>query len=250
MLPPFETFLINLAAVRAAIAAACAEIGRDPAGISILPVTKNQPAEAAAYALRAGLTAVGENRVQEARDKKAASVPGLRWELIGHLQSNKVRHAAAVFDRVQSVDSARLLDLLEAAAAQQGRVLPVLLQVNAGHDPAKFGCDLEQAPALVAHALSLPHLELEGLMTVAPLAADLAVARRTFETLRECRDSLAASLRVALPELSMGMTADLREAVLAGSTQVRIGTALFGARDAAGVANRPAGASTPAGRTA
>ncbi len=227
----FPAFLENLAQVRATIADACREAGRAPETVSLLPVTKNHPPEAAAFVARAGLPAVGENRVQEARDKKAAvSAPGLRWELIGHLQSNKAKLAAAVFDRIQSVDSPRLLDLLDRAAAETHRTLAVLLQVNAGRDPAKSGCTLEEAPSVLEHALRCAHLRVEGLMTIAPLDPSPDTAPRTFEALRRCRDMLAERFHVPLPELSMGMSGDLRAAILAGSTQVRVGTALFGAR--------------------
>jgi PLP dependent protein len=227
----YEGFLDNLTRLRAEIAAACAQAGRNPSTVNVLPVTKNHPPEAVGFVARAGLPAVGENRVQEAHDKKASCTTlALRWELIGHLQSNKVRLAASGFDRIQSVDSVRLLDLLERSTDDLGRVLPILVQVNAGHDQAKFGCDLADAPALVEAALARSHLRLDGLMAIAPLTEDRDVARRTFEALRACRDTLADRFRVPLPELSMGMSDDWRAAVLAGSTQIRIGTALFGAR--------------------
>lgn len=229
---PFAAFLSRLDELRSELAAVCHSAGRDPASVSILPVTKNHPAEAALWVAAAGLPAVGENRVQEARAKKAeAARPGLRWELIGHLQSNKAALAAEVFDRVQSVDSIKLLERLERAAGAIARPLPILVQVNAGRDPAKFGCELEDAPALVEQALACPHLRLDGLMTIAPLDGDLAVARRCFAALRACRDGLASRFGVPLAELSMGMTGDWREAVLEGSTQIRVGTALFGVRD-------------------
>jgi hypothetical protein len=176
---------------------------------------------------------VGENRVQEAREKKlSCSGVGVRWELIGHLQSNKAKIAAGLFDRIQSVDSPGLLDGLDraAAAARPGGRLPVLLQINAGRDPAKHGCELEDAPALLEHALTCYHIVVEGLMTIAPLSDDPDVARRAFEALRECRDALVPRGGVSLAELSMGMSDDWRAAVLAGSTQIRVGSALFGAR--------------------
>lgn len=228
---PLDTFLENLAAVRAAIAEACREAGRGVEAVALLPVTKNHPPEAVRFAAQAGLPAVGENRVQEASEKKAAAgVASLRWELIGHLQSNKARLAAATFDRIQSVDSTKLLDLLDRAATAQGRVLHILLQVNAGRDPAKSGCSLEEAPALLEHALTCGHVHVDGLMTIAPLDPAPDTAARTFDALRLCRDGLAERFGISLPELSMGMSGDLRAAIRAGSTQVRIGTALFGQR--------------------
>lgn len=233
MLISYESFLANLAAVRSAITEACAQSGRDPTEVTLLPVTKNHPADAARYALRAGLAAVGENRVQEARDKKAEFGPGsLRWELIGHLQSNKAGLAASLFDRIQSVDSIKLLQRLDDAAKAKGRTVAILIQVNAGRDPAKHGCELADAPRMVEYALACENLRLDGLMTIAPLDDDPEIARRTFTTLRSCRDDLAEKLGTSLRELSMGMTGDLGEAICAGSTQIRVGTALFGTRDA------------------
>lgn len=223
--------------VRAAIAKACAEIGRMPSEVELLAVTKTHPAAAAEFAARYGLRAVGENRVQEAVEKKPQVKAKIAWELIGHLQSNKARLAAEHFDRVQSVDSEKLLNHLARAAGEFGRVLPVLLQINAGNDPAKFGADLADAPRLLEVALAKSHLRVDGLMTIAPLGTtpdEIAEhAKRTFSNLRTLRDELAARFGTPLRELSMGMTGDLAIAVAAGSTMVRVGTALFGAREPA-----------------
>ncbi len=227
------TFETGLAGVRARIAAACATTGRAPASVRLLPVTKNHPAEAVALALAAGFPAVGENRVQEAVTKQAACAAlgvTARWELIGHLQSNKAKLAARHFDRIQSVESVKLLDLLDREAAAAGRLLPILLQINAGNDPAKFGAEPADAPAILEHALGRRALRVEGLMTIAPLSDEPAVAHRTFANLRAIRDELVARFGVALPELSMGMTADLEAAIAEGSTLLRVGTALFGER--------------------
>ena len=228
-----DTFCTGLANVRERIAAACAAAGRDPATVRLLPVTKNHPAEAVALAAAAGFEAVGENRVQEAISKQAdcaAQNLRIRWELIGHLQSNKAKLAARAFDRVQSVESVKLLDALDREATAAGRILPVLLQINAGNDPAKFGAEPADAPALLEHALGRRALRVEGLMTIAPLSDDPDVARRTFANLRAIRDQLTARFGIALPELSMGMTGDLAAAIAEGSTMLRIGTALFGER--------------------
>jgi PLP dependent protein len=230
MFPDYDAFKSRADALRAQIAAACVRAGRDPATVELLAVTKTHPAAAADYAARYGLRAVGENRVQEAMDKQPHCTAKVQWELIGHLQSNKSKLAAAHFDRVQSVDSEKLLNHLDTASAALGKVLPVLLQINAGRDPAKFGADLEDAPRLLAHALTQKNLRIDGLMTIAPLSGDPAVAERTFATLRELRDTLATQFNVPLRELSMGMSGDLEAAILAGSTQVRIGSALYGSR--------------------
>jgi len=198
--------------------------------VRLLAVTKTHPAAAAEYAARYGLRAVGENRVQEGMEKRAQCTAPLAWELIGHLQSNKAKLAVAHFDRVQSVDSEKLLRVLAQAAEAQSKTLPVLLQINAGNDPAKFGAEPTDAPRLLELALTLPALRVEGLMTIAPLSEDRDVARRTFANLRTIRDALSAQFGVALPELSMGMSGDLAEAIAEGSTLVRVGTALFGQR--------------------
>ena len=233
----YEEFSRRADAVRAQIAAACIRAGRDAREVEQLAVTKTHPAAAADYAACYGLRAVGENRVQEAVEKRPLLAPAsaaLKWELIGHLQSNKAKLAAQHFDRVQSVDSEKLLHHLDRAAAELGKTLPVLLQINAGNDPAKFGADLADAPRLLEAALAKKNLRVDGLMTIAPLGATpaetAAHAARTFANLRTLRDDLAARFDVPLRELSMGMTADLDLAVAAGSTLVRVGTALFGAR--------------------
>lgn len=226
----YETFRQRTDALQQRIAAACAAAGRIPADVLLLPVTKTHPPAAAAYAARYGLGAVGENRVQEGVEKRAQVAAPLRWELIGHLQSNKARLAAAHFDRIQSVDSAKLLTLLDRAAGELGRKLAVLLEVNAGDDPAKFGVAPAAAPALLEFALRLPHLQVDGLMTIAPLSDDPAVARRCFARLRRLRDELSPRFGVPLGELSMGMSGDFEAAIAEGSTQVRVGTALYGTR--------------------
>ena len=231
----YEEFVRRADVVRAQIAAACAAAGRDPATVELLAVTKTHPVAAADYAARYGLRAVGENRVQEAAEKRPrCAAPTLLWELIGHLQSNKAKLAATHFDRVQSVDSEKLLNHLDRAAAELGKSLPVLLQINAGRDPAKFGAELEDAPRLLELALTKKNLRLDGLMTIAPLGATPAEAadhaQRTFNQLRALRDDLAARFQIPLRELSMGMSGDLAPAIAAGSTQVRVGSALYGAR--------------------
>ena len=233
MIPSYESFVRRANAVRDEIDTACQRANRDPASVELLAVTKTHGAWAPAYAARYGLSRVGENRVQEAVEKIPQVDPAassLRWELIGHLQSNKVKIAATHFQRIQSVDSIKLVTRLDRAAADAGRPLAVLLQINAGNDPAKFGADLADAPALLEHALHCKNLRVDGLMTIAPLSDDPAVAERTFANLRVLRDDLRDRFKIPLPELSMGMSGDLAPAIAAGSTQVRIGTALFGSR--------------------
>lgn len=226
----YETFRQRADTLCARIAEACAASGRSPAEVTLLPVTKTHPPAAAEYAARYGFKTVGENRVQEGVEKRPQAPAFLHWELIGHLQSNKARLAVTHFDRIQSVDSEKLLTVLNRAAGDLGKNLPILLQINAGDDPAKFGAEPSDASRLLDTALAQPHLRVDGLMTIAPLSDDPAVARRTFARLRTIRDDLATRAGRPLGELSMGMTGDLEAAVLEGSTLVRIGTALYGPR--------------------
>jgi len=230
MLIPYEEFARRADELRAEIAEACRRAGRSAQEVELMAVTKTQPAAAAEYAARYGLRAVGENRVQEAAEKRPACTLPIAWELIGHLQSNKAKLAVTYFDRVQSVDSEKLLDHLDRAAAAHGKILPVLLQINAGNDPAKFGAEPAGAERLLATALDKKNLRVDGLMTIAPLSPDPAVAQRTFANLRELRDRLSVQQGVSLRELSMGMSGDFADAIAAGSTLVRVGTALLGSR--------------------
>ncbi len=226
----FETFLHNLQEVKAAMAAACERCGREAATVTLLPVTKTHPAEILDYVKRAGFVRAGENRVQEAVEKAQAK-PGMAIELIGHLQTNKVKPAVNYCVRIQSVDSIRLAEKINQAAEVCGKVMPILLQINAGYDPAKFGADVDDADALLECCLKQKQLRVEGLMTIAPLSDDADVAVRTFNNLREIRDRLSMRFSVALPELSMGMSGDMDAAIAAGSTMIRVGTALFGSRE-------------------
>jgi pyridoxal phosphate enzyme (YggS family) len=221
---------MDVAAIRARIAAAAARAGRSAAEVTIVAVTKGHPLERAREAALAGLPDLGENRVQEALAKQAAW-PGapVRWHLIGHLQRNKAKLAAGRFVLIHSLDSVRLADALESAAAAAGIVQDVLVEVNVAREPQKSGVTLEAAPDLVGHAAALGHLKLRGLMAMAPYAADAGVQRRVFRQLRELRDRLA-SAEVDLAILSMGMSGDFEIAVEEGATMVRLGTILFGER--------------------
>jgi len=225
--PEFEK---NADTVIRRIADACASIGRARGEVEVIAVTKSHPPEAIDYASRFGVSAIGENRVQEAADKKPRSHGDVRWEMIGHLQTNKARLAVSTFDRIQSVDRVKLVRALDRFAGEAGKMLPVLLQVNTGDDPRKYGATSGDAPALLEEALSTRNLRVDGFMTIAPFEGGRPAARAAFERLRKLRDDLADSSGRNFPVLSMGMTGDLEEAIEAGSTCVRIGTAFFGAR--------------------
>ncbi len=213
------------------IAEACAQCGRKPTEVKVLAVTKSHPYQAVEYAERYGFEAIGENLVQEASDKKQKINSRLRWEFIGHLQSNKAKLAVATFDRIQSVDRLKILNSLDRLCGESNKTLPILLQINAGEDPAKYGATLEAAKELLESALQCNNLKVEGLMTIAPLSNNRDIAAKCFERLRSLRDSLAIKFGIPLPELSMGMTGDMTQAIKAGSTLIRIGTALYGERE-------------------
>lgn len=224
---------MDVEAVRARIAEAAARAGRSAATVTIVAVTKGWPVERVREVAAAGLAEIGESRVQEALAKQAAWPDGpVHWHLVGHLQRNKVRSAVGRFALIHSLDSIRLADALEKAAAAAGLVQDVLVEVNAAREAQKSGCAPEQAEALVAHAGGLAHLRLRGLMAMAPLTDDEAVIRGTFSGLRELRDRLAITCRLS-PDtwhLSMGMSNDFEIAVEEGATLVRLGTILFGER--------------------
>jgi hypothetical protein len=225
-----EEFKQNLDELKEQLASACSSANRRIDEVQILPVTKNWPVEAVLYAQRAGFSRVGENRVQEALFKQEG-IEGIKWDLIGHLQSNKAKLVAGRFSRVQTVDSSKVLEKLNLALERADEKLGILIQVNTGKDPAKAGILEEHCEALIEQAFSFPNLVVEGLMTIAPYAPnEPLIARDAFSRLRILRDRMSAQFNTPLPELSMGMTGDLEEAVMEGTTMIRVGSALYGQR--------------------
>ncbi len=223
----------QLETVRGRIAAACARSGRDPAGVALLAVSKNQPPEVIRSAADAGLSLFGENRVQEAKSKISQCPGPLRWHLIGHLQSNKCRDAVSLFDMIQSVDSLPLAVEINKWAAHFARTMPVLLEANIAGESSKFGLAPGQLLAVLPQINALPRVEIHGLMTVAPFAPDAEKARPVFRRLRELKAECGKILGAPLAHLSMGMSGDFEVAVEEGATMIRIGSALFGPRPAA-----------------
>ena len=207
--------------------ATAARAGRDPPDVLLVAVSKTVPADVLSTAAEAGLTTLGENRVQEAAAKRPL-VAGVAWHLIGPLQSNKAGRAIELFDVIQSVDSVGLAERLSRRA--EGRTVRVLLQVNVDADPAKAGFAPEALPVDLAGLLALPGLRVEGLMTVGRLVERAEDARSTFAALRHLSDDLRSGHPGLGPELSMGMSDDFDVAVEEGATIVRVGRALFGAR--------------------
>lgn len=221
-------------AVRAAIAEAAERAGRDPGEVTLVAVTKTIAAERVREAYDAGLRVFGENRVQEGGAKIATlapEMPGVDWHLIGHLQTNKIKPAVEAFTVIESVDSLRLAERIDRQMATVGPTMPILLEVNIAGEEAKSGFSADDLREAFPQLLTLRHLELRGLMTVAPLAGDLEAVRPVFRALRDLRDELRDRYPLTgFADLSMGMSNDYQVAIQEGATMVRIGRALFGER--------------------
>jgi len=226
----------NLARVRERIGAAARRAGRKPEEIVLMAVSKTFPPENIREAYDAGQRVFGENRVQEFAGKVGAlgNLAGIEWHLIGHLQSNKAARAAELFHAVDSVDSLRLAEKLNAAAGLLGKKLAVLIEINVGGEAAKSGIapGAQELDEVLQAASRLQHLDITGLMTIPPFTEDPQEARPYFRKLRELRDKIAARglPGVCMEVRSMGMSHDFEVAIEEGSTCVRVGTAIFGAR--------------------
>ena len=229
----------NLNIIRERMNAACVRAGRAPDAVTLQPVSKGQPPEAVQAAAALGLTCFGENRVQEAKVKISQCPGNLRWHLIGHLQSNKCRDAVHFFEMIQSVDSLALAEEIDKWAAKSAKTMPILMEVNVAGESSKFGYPPDQLLAELLRINALPKIEIHGLMTVAPWAADPEKVRPVFRRLRELKTECEQILGAPLPHLSMGMSRDFEVAIEEGATIVRIGTALFGPRTAAKRASSP-----------
>ena len=219
----------RLASVREAVAAAAREVGRDPAEITLIGVTKRKPVTAIEAAFAAGLRDIGENHADEFLEKTAAFAPdGLRYHFIGRLSSRRARKVAGQATLIHTLDSLRLARKLSLVAQEERREVHALVQVNQGGEATKGGVAPDATAALVRDAAALPGLRVDGLMSIPPFDDR---PRDWFRQLRQLRDAVAEATSVALPELSMGMSHDFAEAIAEGATLVRVGTAIFGARD-------------------
>jgi pyridoxal phosphate enzyme (YggS family) len=213
----------GIAALETRIAAACARAGRARADVRLVAVSKTFPAADVDHAIAAGMTDIGENKVQETRAKKPLVSGSARWHLIGHLQSNKAKDAVRLFDVIQAVDSAELAEKIARAADSAGKQQDVLLQVNIGRELQKSGAAPDGVPELARRIAAIPSLHLTGLMAIPP-AGEAEEMRPYFRELRSMRDDLG------LTELSMGMTDDFEVAIEEGATIIRVGRAIFGSR--------------------
>jgi len=229
--PPLRTVAERLAEVRSRISAAADRAGRRPGEVTLVAVGKTHPPEAISTAIAAGVTDVGENRVQEAAGKRDRVAPA-RWHLIGPLQRNKAAAALAVFDVIHTCDRPELVERLGLLLERDwpGRRLPVLVEVNVGREPQKAGVLPEHAEALLRLAHACPQLEVQGLMAIPPFGSEAEASRPHFRALYLLREHLQDRLGLPLPQLSMGMSLDYEVAVAEGATLVRVGTAIYGER--------------------
>jgi PLP dependent protein len=224
----------RLARVQERIARAAERAGRKPEEITLISVSKTFDASTVQQAVDAGARDLGENRVQEALDKvDKVKADGLRWHLIGHLQSNKARLAVRAFDMIHSIDSAELARRLDRIAGEEGKRLSVLIQVDLAHEATKSGADERLLPEIAEALDTAEHLDFRGLMTLPPFFDSPEQTRSYFRRLRELLESLNSDRPRArrLAELSMGMSHDFEVAIEEGATMVRVGTAIFGGRE-------------------
>ncbi len=223
-------YAANLLAIETRIAAACDRVGRQRKGVQLLAVSKGQSPQSIRALADEGLLAFGENKVQEAKAKISSCPSQLRWHMIGHLQSNKCRDAVVLFDFIQGVDGLALAQELEKWAQKLGRTKKILLEVNVGGEGSKYGLAPTDVVQTLLRVNDLPHLEVHGLMTIAPYSPDPEHSRGFFRKMAEVKLACENAIGAPLPHLSMGMSGDFEVAIEEGSTLVRIGTALFGAR--------------------
>lgn len=207
--------------------------GRNPSGIRIVAVSKTISADRVKSAIAAGVAILGENYIQEARDKiTSLSHLSASWHFIGHLQSNKAKYAVRLFDLIHSVDSLKLAEEIDRQAKRIGKIQDILVQVNVAEEASKSGITLEEAPPLIRDIARLEHVRIRGLMTIPPFFDEPERSRPVFRALRTLSRDLAALEipNVQMHELSMGMSGDFETAIAEGATLVRVGTAIFGSR--------------------
>jgi hypothetical protein len=222
----------NLGVLNQRIETACAKVGRSVQDITLVAVTKTVPVDKIIAGIEAGITIIGENRVQEALEKHSVIGNKADWHLIGHLQTNKVKKALEIFSMIQSVDSLHLAQEIERRTAGTSKKMPILVEVNTSCEATKFGVPTAQLIDLVKDILNLPHLQLSGLMTIGPGLAieDKEKSRPCFRLLYELKHKVENEFGIKLPYLSMGMSSDFEVGIEEGSNMIRVGTAIFGIR--------------------
>ena len=221
---------VNITAVREKIALAARRAGRDQGEITLVAVSKTYPPEAIAAAVEAGVTDIGESRVQEGTDKINSLGPVARWHLIGHLQSNKAARAVGSFDMIQSLDSTAIAEKVSLEAVKLGKTIDCLIEVNSSGEDSKYGFPPDRTIDAADMIARLPGITLRGVMTIGPWTSDEGNIREAFESTRRIFEMMKAKLGDPIGILSMGMSSDYELAVACGSTMVRVGAAVFGAR--------------------
>ena len=223
----------NLEQVRKNIVEACKAVNRDPGEVTLISVSKTKPASMLQEAYDAGSRDFGENKVQEIMDKYPQLPSDIRWHMIGHLQRNKVKYIVDKVALIHSVDSLRLAETIENEAAKHNVTVPILIEVNVAQEESKFGLKTDEVLALVESVAKLPHINIKGLMTIAPYVEDPEENRGIFRQLKKLSVDIEAKNinNVNMSVLSMGMTGDYQVAVQEGATMVRVGTGIFGERD-------------------
>ena len=223
----------NLEQVRRNIVEACKAVNRDPSEVTLISVSKTKPVSMLQEAYDAGSRDFGENKVQEIMDKYPQLPSDIRWHMIGHLQRNKVKYIVDKVALIHSVDSLRLAETIENEAAKHNVTVPILIEVNVAQEESKFGLKTEEVLSLVESIAVLPHINIKGLMTIAPYVEDPEENREIFRELKKLSVDIAAKNinNVNMSVLSMGMTGDYQVAVQEGATMVRVGTGIFGERD-------------------
>lgn len=222
----------NLNYVNEQIAKACERSGRSPEEVTLIAVSKTKPVEMLQEAYDAGARFFGENKVQEITAKYPELPSDIQWHMIGHLQRNKVKYIIDKVKMIHSVDSLRLAQAIEQEAAKHDLVMPILLEVNVAEEDTKFGLKVSEVFPLLEEITKMPHLQVEGLMTIAPFVENPEENREVFRTLKKLSVDIAAKNmnNINMRVLSMGMTGDYQVAVEEGATMVRVGTGIFGAR--------------------
>jgi hypothetical protein len=221
----------NIKLLREKVASRCLKNGVDPSGIAIVGITKTFSVAAAMEALKAGLTDLGENKVQEAAAKIPQISPRPVWHLVGHLQMNKAKKAVELFEIIESVDSLELAQTLSNCAGKAGKKMTIFLQVNSSNEPQKSGFDPAEVQEEIGDIMILPHLEISGLMTIGPLTDDMGRIEKSFGLTRMLFEKIKKIAGNGFEKLSMGMSGDYEMALDYGANVLRIGTAIFGVRE-------------------
>ena len=220
----------NLKEVQGRIRNSCERVGRNPAEITLIAATKNVPPDRIKEAVKCGIKIIGENRVQEALSKYESIKESVRWHMIGHLQTNKVKKAIELFEMIQSVDSMRLAEEIQKRASNAGKVMDILVEVNTSQEETKYGLNVEETVKFLKRIHNFDNIRVKGLMTIGFFTQDPEKVRPCFKTLRNLKRD-AEEAGIELEYLSMGMSSDFEVAIEEGSNIVRIGTLIFGKRD-------------------